>query len=86
MPRVVDAREFRKEMSVGGSRKLKASQLITSTYLNNKVRLLEELSKDLSDRTTQNNIRAYMHIVRAIEERYDLDGIVSPVVKNASVG
>ena len=59
--------------------KAKATAAIITTYLHNRIRLMAELAKKPRDQHILNNIRAYLHIVRSLEERYDL----SPVLVQA---
>jgi hypothetical protein len=62
--------------------KMKATAAILTTYLHNRIRLMAELAKRPRDQHILNNIRAYLHIVRSIEERYDL----SPLLVKATPG
>ena len=45
---------------------------VIQAYRDNKRRLLMELSKEVKDRWTRNNIQAYQHIIRWLEEEYEL--------------
>lgn len=55
--------------------KLKATAAVITTYLHNRIRLMAELTKKPRDQHILNNIRAYLHIVRSLEERYDLSAL-----------
>ncbi len=52
--------------------KRKASPRILEIYRINKERLASELQKDVKDRATHNSIAAFSHIVRHMEEVYEL--------------
>ena len=54
----------------------KASTAIITTYLHNRIRLAAELAKKPRDQHTLNAIRAYLHIVRSLEECYDLSPVL----------
>lgn len=56
--------------------KVKATASILTTYLHNRIRLMAELAKRPRDQHILNNIRAYLHIVRSIEDRYDLSPLL----------
>ena len=45
---------------------------VLQAYRDNKRRLLLELAKETKDRWVRNNIRAYQHIIRWLEEEYEL--------------
>ncbi len=45
---------------------------ILQAYRDNRRRLLIELAKEPKDRWIRNNIRAYQHIIRWMEEEYEL--------------
>ena len=53
-------------------RKQAPSAEIVKAYKDNKKRLLVELARQPKDRWIRNNIRAYQHIIRWMEEHYDL--------------
>lgn len=57
--------------------KLKATAAIITTYLHNRIRLAAELMKKPRDQHVINTIRAYLHIVRSLEERYDLSMVLT---------
>jgi hypothetical protein len=57
--------------------KAKATAAIITTYLHNRIRLTAELAKKPRDQQVLNSIRAYLHIVRSLEERYDLSAVIS---------
>jgi hypothetical protein len=59
--------------------KEKASASTLTCYLHNRLRLMAELARRPRDQHTLNNIRAYLHIVRSMEERYDLSPLLVPV-------
>lgn len=61
--------------------KAKADAAILTTYLHNRIRLMQELTRKPRTQSVLNNIRAYLHIVRSLEERYDL----SPLLTKARV-
>lgn len=63
--------------------KAKATAAILTTYLHNRIRLMAELAKRPRDQHTLNNIRAYLHIVRSIEDRYDLSPLL---IQQAAAG
>jgi len=54
-----------------GPRKKPTLQILQA-YRDNKRRLLLEMAKEEQDRWTRNNIRAYQHIIRWLEEEYEL--------------
>jgi hypothetical protein len=58
--------------------KLKATAAILTTYIHNRIRLMAELAKQPRDRSTLNSIRAYLHIVRSLEDNYDLSPLMAP--------
>ncbi len=60
--------------------KKKPSAQILEIYRHNKARLQGEEQKTVKDRTVVNNIAAYTHIVRSMEELYDLPD--TPVHQN----
>jgi len=51
---------------------------ILACYRSNRERLLMELAKDRRDTSTVNNIRAFYHIVKALEENYELTAVPLP--------
>lgn len=53
-------------------RRKQPSIQILRAYRDNKRRLLIELAKEPKDRWIRNNIHAYQHIIRWMEEEYDL--------------
>jgi len=55
--------------------KKRPSQVICEIYRTNRERLSTELSKEVKDRTTNNAIAAYRHIVSEMEKTYDLSFI-----------
>lgn len=57
--------------------KLKATAAIITAYLHNRIRLMHELAKQPRDQHILDNIRAYLHIVRSLEERYDLSALLT---------
>lgn len=57
--------------------KLKATAAVITTYLHNRIRLMAELAKKPRDQHVVNTIRAYLHIVRSLEERYDLSAVLA---------
>lgn len=57
--------------------KLKATAAIITTYLHNRIRLMAELARKPRDSHVVGNIRAYLHIVRSLEERYDLSAVLT---------
>ena len=61
--------------------KKRATPAILRTYFDNRGRLAAELAKRPRDRWVENNIRAYLHILRSLEERYDIceSGAATPV-------
>ena len=52
--------------------KKRPSQMIIDIYRTNRDRLSNELDKDVKDRSTNNAIAAYRHIVAEMEKAYDL--------------
>ncbi len=52
--------------------KKRPSQMIVDIYRTNRDRLSAELEKDVKDRSTNNAIAAYSHIVSEMETAYDL--------------
>ncbi len=52
--------------------KKKPTAQIVQAYRDNKRRLLMELAKEPRDRWIRNNINAYQHIIRWLEEEYEL--------------
>ena len=57
--------------------KLRATAAILTTYLHNRIRLLHELKRRPRDTQVVNTIRAYLHILRSLEEKYDLSPLRS---------
>jgi hypothetical protein len=57
--------------------KLKATAAVSTTYLHNRIRLMAELAKKPRDQHVVNTIRAYLHIVRSLEDRYDLSTLLT---------
>ena len=52
--------------------KKKPSEMILDIYRTNKLRLANELDKDIKDRATHNSIAAYRHILHHVAVAYDL--------------
>lgn len=63
--------------------KLKATAAVITTYLHNRIRLMAELAKKPRDQQVVNTIRAYLHIVRSLEERYDLSSVLTKPAESA---
>lgn len=61
--------------------KRRATPSILRAYFDNRSRLAAELAKQPRDRWVENNIRAYLHILRSLEGSYDIceSGAATPV-------